>query len=139
MREALWPDCPLHEHRAEMEAYFTGRPEIATFVAVRPDGELGGFLEASIRPLADGCVTQPVGYIEGWYVDPDLRRQGVGARLVATAEAWARAQGCQEMASDSVIGNEVGLEAHKALGYVDVERVVRFQKWLVDREGGDCA
>ena len=42
--------------------------------------------EASVRPLADGCTTQPVGYIKGWFVDSDVRRQGVGRKLVEAAE-----------------------------------------------------
>jgi GNAT superfamily N-acetyltransferase len=47
---------------------------------------LGGFLEASFRHYADGCHTHPVGYIEGWYVDPDLQRHGIGGRLVQVQE-----------------------------------------------------
>lgn len=87
MRMQLWPECSLEEHRSEIYEYFTGGSDMASFVAVRTDGRLGGFLEASIRPLADGCETRPVGYIEGWYVAPDLRRQGVGRKLVDAAES----------------------------------------------------
>ena len=47
---------------------------------------------------AEGCTISPVAYIEGWYVDPDLRRRKVGSQLVHTAEAWARRQGLQEIA-----------------------------------------
>ena len=63
------------------------------FVLERPDGRLGGFLEAGTRKYAEGCVTAPVGYIEGWFVDENLRRQGHGHELVNAAEDWARSQG----------------------------------------------
>ena len=44
--------------------------------------------------MADGCTTHPVGYVEGWYVDPDVRRKGVGKALVAAAEiCFTRSRG----------------------------------------------
>ena len=50
---------------------------------------------------APGCETDRIGYLEAWYVDPDWRNQGMGRALVEQAEAWARAEGCVEMASDT--------------------------------------
>jgi len=130
MRMTLWPNFSRKQHLAEMTE-FEGNQALAVFVAVRYEGGLGGFLEVSIRPFADGCDTQPVGYIEGWYVDPDLRRQGIGRRLVEAAEAWAVEQGCREMASDCVIDNKIGLQAHLALGYVETARLIHFKKPLL--------
>lgn len=60
-------------------------PLSKVFFAVRPGGDLGVFLEASQRKYAAGCFSSPVGYIEGWYIDSDLRRQGVGEQLVRAA------------------------------------------------------
>jgi aminoglycoside 6'-N-acetyltransferase I len=104
----------------------------ATFVAVRPDESLGGFLEASQRKYAEGCSTGPVGYIEGWYVDPDLRRQGIGRQLICEAESWAVAKGLREIASDCDLDNLISLSAHQALGYEEVERLIHFRKSLQD-------
>lgn len=131
MRRALWSECPLEEHLSEMAEYASCERELPTFVAARAEGGLCGFLEASIRPFPDGCDTRPVGYIEGWYVDPDVRHQGIGGELVRAAEAWAVAQGLREMASDCLIDNEVSLQAHLALGYVETERLIHFKKPLV--------
>jgi aminoglycoside 6'-N-acetyltransferase I len=100
------------------------------FVAVRGAGGLGGFIEAAIRPWAEGCSSKPVGYIEGWYVDPDLRCRGVGRRLVRVVETWARSRRCREMASDCVLDNEVSFRAHQRLGYREVVRLILFQKRL---------
>jgi hypothetical protein len=46
----------------------------------------------------------------------------VGAELMRSAEDWARAQGCLEMASDALINNEGSLRAHEALGFEIVDR-----------------
>ncbi|HEX4951875.1 MAG TPA: aminoglycoside 6'-N-acetyltransferase [Thermoanaerobaculia bacterium] len=130
MRELLWPEVP-QDHPLEVAAYFAEkRPELATFVIDREGGRLGGFVEASQRAYAEGCATSPVGYVEGWWVDEDLRRQGWGARLIAAAEGWARQQDLTEMASDCELDNQVSLAAHVALGYQEVERVICFRKTL---------
>jgi aminoglycoside 6'-N-acetyltransferase I len=105
-------------------------PQTPVFVMVRPDGRLGGFIETGTRKYADGCETSPVGYIEGWLVDEDLRGQGVGKALVKTAEDWARAQGLHEMASDTWLENEVSIAAHLKMGYEEVERLIHFAKTL---------
>jgi aminoglycoside 6'-N-acetyltransferase I len=136
MRQALWPDCPRGDHLSEMDEYFSRTQRVATFVATRAEGGLCGMLEASIRPCAGGCVSRPVGYIEGWYVDLDVRRRGIGAQLVRAAEAWAAGQRCRDMASDCVIDNEIGFQAHLALGYIETERSIRFKKPLVSAGEG---
>ena len=100
------------------------------FVAVRTSGGLGGFVETSIHPHAIGCDTRRVGYVEGWYVDSDLRGSGVGRALVAKAESWARSKGCAEMASDTLADNEAGLAAHQACGYVETGTLIHFKKRL---------
>lgn len=129
MRCALWDDATPEEHEAEMRAILSD-PDSPVFVAVRPDGRLGGFLEGGLRKYAEGCETSPVGYIEGWYVDADLRRKGVGGALVRAMEAWARERGLRELASDTWIENETSIAAHKRLGYQEVERMVCFVKRL---------
>jgi aminoglycoside 6'-N-acetyltransferase I len=137
MRNQLWYSPPesLDEHSQEIEQYFSEfNPNLATFVVERLNGKLGGFLEASIRSYAEGCTTSRVGYIEGWYVDSDLRRQGWGKALVLAAENWAKQKGIEEMASDCELDNGVSLKAHLALGYVEVERIICFSKVLKKEE-----
>jgi aminoglycoside 6'-N-acetyltransferase I len=130
MRSALWPDCPPEDHHSEMQDQISDSARYAVFVVERDAGQLGGFLEASLRAYADGCQSSPVGYIEGWYVDADLRQQGWGGELVKAAEQWASAQGCTEMASDCELDNEVSFRAHLALGYEEVDRAIQFRKKL---------
>jgi aminoglycoside 6'-N-acetyltransferase I len=129
MRLLLWTDASPDKHLAEMDEIMQD-PMQPVFVAVRENGKLGGFLEAGTRDYAEGCETSPVGYIEGWYMDKDLRGQGVGRALMEAAENWAREQGLTEMASDTWLDNEVSIQAHLKLGYAEVERAVHFAKKL---------
>ena len=69
-------------------------------------------------------------YIEGWYVDDDLRRAGVGGQLIGAAEKWALVEGHNEIASDTAIDNHRSAAAHKRLGYVEVDRAICFRKEL---------
>jgi aminoglycoside 6'-N-acetyltransferase I len=71
-----------------------------------------------------------VAYIEGWFVDADLRRRGLGAALVRAGEQWARKQGLREIASDAELENEISISAHKAIGYEEEARIVCFRKEL---------
>ena len=94
-------------------------------------GGLAGFLEIDLRSHADGCnPSRPVGYVEGWFVAQEYRRQGIGARLLGAAEDWARSLGCVEMASDTWIDNEGSQRAHEAMGFEVVDRCVHYRKNL---------
>jgi aminoglycoside 6'-N-acetyltransferase I len=134
---ALWPDSPATAHAADIAPILSGTfpgalPE-AVFVVdhLARDGRLVGFVQVSLRSHADGCdASHPVGYLEGWYVEPAFRRQGVGASLVHTAEAWSRSHGCREMASDTWLDHDVSHQAHAALGFEVVDRCVHFRKTL---------
>lgn len=130
LRDLLWPGS-RGDHEVEIEKFFAEPDDtLATFVVARPDGRLGGFIELGQRKYAEGCRSSPVGFIEGWYIDADLRRQGWGAALVRAGEHWARAQGLTELASDTEINNELSIAAHQALGYDEATRIVCFRKDL---------
>ncbi len=129
MRLLLWPDGMPEGFLREMDDLLANSLT-PVFVAARSNGMAGGFLEAGMRKYAEGCETSPVGYIEGWYVDEDLRGRGVGKALVRVAEDWARSQDLTEMASDTWLDNEVSIRAHLKMGYEETERLVHFAKKL---------
>ena len=129
MRLNLW-DGSVAENVREIDTFFASPQDGVTFVVERPDGGLCGFIEISLRSYAEGYRTSPVPYVEGWYVDEDVRRNQVGRRLIQKAEGWARHRGFREIASDTQLDNAVSIQAHHALGYEEVERIVCFRKAL---------
>ena len=129
MSVALFPEYTSDDLASGMREFRT-RADGEVFVVEREDGSLAGFVEAGSRPYAEGCDTSPVGYVEAWYVDDDVRRHGYGRALLEAAENWARSKGYREMASDALLDNEISHAAHRASGYEEVERIVTFRKPL---------
>jgi len=130
MRRLLWPATSQAQHENEMSAYFMRGEAFLSWVVEAFDKQLIGFLEASIRQVAEGCDTPNVAYIEGWYVDPAFRTVGVGKLLVKHAEQWAHSQGSKEMASDCELSNEDSLKAHLGVGFEETSRLIHFRKRL---------
>ena len=131
LRKNLWDESSDEEHRAEMMDIFEHIETQLVLVAETDTGKLIGFLEASIRPFVEDCHSDHVGYLEGWYVDGAYRQSGIGTILVQSAENWARKKGCEEMASDSEIGNDLSLKAHLNLGYEETSRLIHLRKDLI--------
>ena len=128
LRDALWPqerDVQL----AEMAAIAAQPQRFAAFVAYAQGGELQGFAEAAIRTgYVNGAHSSPVGFLEGLYVVPHGRRNGVARLLVAEVTRWAAECGCSELASDAALANTASQALHRALGFEETERVVYFRK-----------
>jgi aminoglycoside 6'-N-acetyltransferase I len=117
------------EHERDIRnAFFDQAKATAAFVAIM-DGELVGFAEASLRyDYVNGCETSPVAFLEGIYVDPAHRRQGVAKALSASVEKWGKSKGCVEFASDTSLDNIASQHLHEALGFEETQRVVFYRK-----------
>ena len=132
-RSRLWPDADAAELAAEAHQFAAGvqLPGIAAvFIAEDAAATPLGFLELAVRPFSDGCESMPVPHVEGWYVEPGARGRGVGRRLMRAAEHWARANGFDEIASDTELANEASQRAHTGCGFIEVDRLVKFRKPL---------
>lgn len=131
MRNGLWPSS-MEEHLEEIGKYFAnGEIDIVeVFVHDRGNGKLGGFIELNLRNWVEGSKSSNIPYIEGWYVDEDLRGMGYGKQLIQAAEEWAVGNGFNELASDAQIENLHSIAIHKVLGFEEVERIVCFIKRL---------
>src|SRR5262245_21502676 len=131
LRLALWSDATADEHREYMKLSLAQPERFLPLMMYDQGRQPIGFIEGSIRSdYVNGTESSPVGFVEGVYVIPAWRRQGVARQLFAAIGDWARARGCRELASDALLENEASQVAHKALGFRETDRVVYFTKAL---------
>ncbi len=131
MRQALWPDEDVVEV-ASLSAALEPPGESCVLLAIAPEGEAIGFAEAKLRrDYVNGTESSPVGFLEGWYVAPTWRGEGVGRALIGAVEAWVIERGCSELASDALLENLPAHAAHLGCGFEETDRVVYFRKRLL--------
>ena len=131
LRSALWPDVSEAEQLSGMADTLARGHYVR--LAVTACGSAVGLVEASKRvDYVNGTSSSPVAFLEGLYVVPTSRRQGVARVLVESVVQWALAEGCSELASDSLLDNSAAHAAHRALGFEETERVVYFRRGLHD-------
>jgi len=129
LRLALWPHA--EPESPDEIAQIIESPDLSAFIARDAGGFAVGFAEVAIRrDYVNGCDTSPVGFLEGIFVLPEARGQGVARALVDAAADWVRSKGCTEFASDADIDNEASHHMHQALGFEETQRVVYFRKVL---------
>ena len=100
LRAAHWPDGAA-DHGPEIAAFFAGtahEPE-AVFLAEH-NGHAVAVMELAIRTDLPPLPNVKVGYVEGFYIVPGFRGQGLARQLLRFAQDWARAQHCPAFASD---------------------------------------
>ncbi|MGE0394905.1 MAG: GNAT family N-acetyltransferase [Vicinamibacterales bacterium] len=129
LRQALWP-LQTTEHDETVDRYLAGAAQepLEVLLAIDAQERAVGFIELSIRAYAEGCATDRVAFVEGWYVVPTARRRGVGTALVRAAEEWARGRGCTELGSDTEVDNAASAAAHAAAGFRETGVVRCFLK-----------
>lgn len=128
LRRSLWPDCRGPRAALEMREQLSDPKKFGVLVLARGAQKLGGFIELALRDGVDGAAREVTAYVEGWFVEPDLRGKNWGRKLIAAAERWAKARGMVELASDAELWNESAHASHQAVGFREVERLVLFLK-----------
>ena len=105
------------------------------FIVAEDAGRLVGWVHVQ---LAEYVESGRFAVIGGLVVDRAHRRQGIGAALMAGAEAWARRQGCGVMRLWSSITRTPAHRFYAGLGYAQVKTQYTFVKAL-DAGGADMA
>ncbi len=77
----------------------------AVWLAEMPLGEAVGLLTAHLYEPAPTFKPYPLVYVDDLYVSPDVRRQGVGHRLLDAARAWGRDLGAVELRAGVLASN----------------------------------
>lgn len=101
-------------------------PEQGTeiFVAESGEGKLLGFLE--VAPHYDKLNGTKQGSIVAIAVSPDGEGQGVGKRLMAKAEEWAKQQGYRQLVLHVFHNNSRAVDFYKRLDYeIEVAKMVK--------------
>lgn len=125
----LWPGHESGALREEMEGILSDE-NAAVFLAFR-GGVPVGFAQCALRfDYVEGTASSPVGYLEGVYVAPDCRKQGLAKELLARGEAWAKSRGCTEFGSDCALDNADSLCFHLKAGFEEANRIICFTKKL---------
>lgn len=126
---ALWPDNDYETLRDEMASMI--RSATNALLLYITDGRPVAFAHFALRTdYVEGADSSPTAYLEGIYVQPGYRRQGIARALLAEGERWARAQGCRQLGSDSGLDNEGSRLFHEKAGFREANRIVCFIKEL---------
>ncbi len=125
----LWPE----EEASDMDDLFLdiiNDPLKTTLMAWARSEAVGLVYLSSRQDHVEGALTYPIGYIEGIYVVPSLRRSAVGQSLVVQAEIWCQKMGYHQLASDVEIGNDASQNFHGKMGFEEINRVICYCKKL---------
>lgn len=125
----LWPHHETDELKEEFAQLLLSE-ENAVFLGF-VDGEPVAAAQCGLRhDYVEGTGSSPVGYLEGIYVEPGYRRQGIARQLCEACENWAMGMGCSEFASDCEIDNLDSFRFHMGLGFIEAGRIICFTKTL---------
>ena len=125
----LWSGHSSAEMTEECTALLQ-QTDAAFFIAYEKESPVG-FARCQLRrDYVEGTSTSPVGYLEGVFVLPACRRQGIARQLVNTCQQWARAQGCLEFASDCEVDNAASRSFHTRIGFTEANQIICYTKKL---------
>jgi len=130
LRRQLWPVAD-EQHVEEMEAILAS-PYMTAFLLLAEDGEPLGFVEGALYLDAH----RKYGYVEGWYLIPERRGEGLGSRLLAALEQWILHHSIALVLSDTdPEAYPASTRAHRSNGYRELMTIRVFVKRMGD-DGG---
>ncbi|SFG47947.1 aminoglycoside 6'-N-acetyltransferase [Sporolactobacillus nakayamae] len=125
----LWPGHTRKELLEETQTLLQSADHV--FYMIKQERAFIAFIHMSLRnDYVEGAVESQAGYIEGIYVKPECRRNGVAHNLVEAAELWAKAKGCKQLGSDTELSNQAGFAFHVGAGFREANRTISFIKDL---------
>ena len=129
LAKKLWPN--EKEDDLAKEFYKILQDGESAIFFVEESREIVGFAQCQLRKeYVEGTNSSPVGYLEGIYLEPEYRGQGIAGQLLDKCEEFAKENGCTEFASDIELENEASYHFHDKNGFVEVNRIIHFTKAL---------
>src|SRR5262249_15427846 len=116
------------QEMAERLVALLRRPrENRIFVAAEPSSGVIGWLHVSVTPLLEVPLRAEV---NGLIISEQQRSSGLGAKLLAAAEEWARYKGCKSMSVRSNVVRERAHAFYLRAGYEHYKSQKAFRKKL---------
>jgi len=125
MREDVYSLINDEFHNLEMNL-ITNRSDWYCYFIVNYQNQILGFVELSSRNVVDGCLTSPVAYIEGLYLEKDYRGSGVGTNVVKSIKNWCKEHGFSELGTDTELSNIEAQNFFRSTGFQETYRIVEF-------------
>ena len=126
MRGDLYGSLSNEFHEEEMEGILNSNEWHCQFIEDR-NGHAIGFLELSSRNIVDGCLSSPVAYLEGLYLNSEFRGKGLGREIINVLLNWCREKGFSELATDAELKNIKAQGFFQAMGFQETYRVVEYR------------
>jgi GNAT superfamily N-acetyltransferase len=104
-----------------------GFPDHAVFVAELENGEIAGWIAAFVYRTIEAAARAE---ISGLVVDERYRSQGIGKRLLARSEEWARERGCSTIGLRSNVLRDRAHAFYERHGYRHLKTQKSFRKQL---------
>jgi aminoglycoside 6'-N-acetyltransferase I len=92
MRESLYTGLTQEFHETEITIYHNASDKICMLAFLEDEAKPVGFIEISLRNVVDGCLSSPVAYLEGIFVEPAKRGVGIARTMLSYAKDWAQAR-----------------------------------------------
>lgn len=125
----MWKHHSEKEIKAEF-SYIMAKPETRFFLKYEKEIPVG-FAQCQLRhDYVENTKTKPVGYLEGIFVKEAYRGRGYAKELLTTCEIWAKERGCSEFASDCELDNTESFYFHRAMNFLEANRIICFTKAL---------
>jgi GNAT superfamily N-acetyltransferase len=102
----MWPRAFLPDWRQRWKAYLASDDRL--ILLARDGDEAVGLMIAALR-RDPALFVETYAHLEDAYVREPYRRAGLGSRLVARVEEWARGCGAAEVRLGVVAANDLGV------------------------------
>ena len=126
-RNAVYNSVTDEFHEIEMNKIFCDIDWFCYFLS-NGNNQTIGLVELSSRNIVDGCLSSPVAYIEGLYIEEQHRGKGIGKEVIDAIHDWCKQKGFTELAADTELENIDAQKYFKAVGFKETYRVVEFCK-----------
>lgn len=126
MRREIYPILNPEYDRREMEQIADSDIWFCYFIEDKA-GETIGLVELSSRNIVDGCLSSPVAYLEGLYLQAEYRGRGLGRQAMRLVLDWCRERGFSELATDAELENVGAQSFYRSLGFEETDRVVEYR------------